>query len=240
MRIGVVCEGPTDAHAIVCFLHASLTHRGVTPDFISIQPDADKTRLPDGGWGAVLRWLEKNPPRSRTKTYFHGGLFDDGLSAKQCDVMVFQLDTDILPDQAFQKWMRRHYDYSVRNLSDPVERGAEITSMIEIVGEFSKLSLADLRRHIPAPSVESTETWCIAAFRQLSLDPELLSGSELCQEFMTTLHRSENRPIQNFVRINKDPNRRHRYCEKNSGGFARLERQCYHYLNLVDALVSIN
>ena len=24
MRIGVVCEGPTDAHAIVCFLHASL------------------------------------------------------------------------------------------------------------------------------------------------------------------------------------------------------------------------
>ena len=57
---------------------------------------------------------------------------------------------------------------------------------------------------------------------------------------MTALHRSENRPIQNFVRINKDPNRRHRYCENNSGEFARLERQCYHYLNLVDALVSIN
>ena len=28
MRIGVVCEGPTDFHAIVCFLHASLSHRG--------------------------------------------------------------------------------------------------------------------------------------------------------------------------------------------------------------------
>ena len=240
MRIGVVCEGPTDAHAIVCFLHASLTHRGITPDFIPIQPDTDNTRPPDGGWDAVFRWLKKNPPRSRTRTYFHGGLFDDDLSAKRCDVMVFQLDTDILSDLGFQNWTNEHYDYSVANLPDPVERGKEITAIIEKVGEFSELPLADMARHISAPAVESTETWCIAAFRQLSLDPELLSGSELCQEFMTALHRFENRPIQNFVHIDKDPDRRHRYCENHSGGFSRLENQCYHYRNLVAALVSIN
>ena len=240
MRIGVVCEGPTDAHAIVCFLHASLTHRGITPDFIPIQPDTDNTRPPDGGWDAVFRWLKKNPPRSRTRTYFHGGLFDDDLSAKRCDVMVFQLDTDILSDLGFQNWTNEHYDYSVANLPDPVERGKEITAIIEKVGEFSELPLADMARHISAPAVESTETWCIAAFRQLSLDTELLSGSELCQEFMTALHRFENRPIQNFVHIDKDTDRRHRYCENHSGGFSRLENQCYHYRNLVAALVSIN
>ena len=227
-------------HAIVCFLHASLTDRGITPDFIPIQPDADNTRPPDGGWGAVLLWLKKNPPRSRTRTYFRGDLFDYDLSAKRCDVMVFQLDTDILSDLGFQNWTKEHYDYSVANLADPVERGKEITTIIEIAGGFATLSIADLKRHVPAPSVESTETWCIAAFRQLPLDPETLSGIALCREFMTALHRFENRPILNFVHIDKNPDRRHSFCENHSGGFVRLENQCYHYRNLVDAVVNIN
>lgn len=240
MRIGVVCEGPTDAHAICWFLRASLTHRGVTPDFIPIQPGTDNTRPHDGGWGAVLLWLEKNPPRSRTRAYFHGGLFDDDLSAKRCDVMVFQLDTDILSDSGFQSWTKEHCDYTVENPPDPVERGKEITEIIGIVGEFAKLTITDLRRHIPAPSVESTETWCIAAFRQHSFDPETLTGIALCREFMTALHRFENRQIEEFTQIDKSPDRRRRYCMNHSGGFARLENQCYHYRNLVDALVSIH
>ena len=236
MRIGVVCEGPTDAHAIVCFLHASLTHRGITPDFIPIQPDTDNTR-PSAGWGLVFRWLKKNPPISRTRTYFHGGLFDDDLSAKRCDVMVFQLDTDILSDLGFRSWTNEHYDYSVANLPDPVERGKEITEIIEIAGGFVTLTGADRRRHIPAPSVESTETWCIAVFRQLSVDPETLSGVELCREFMTALHRFENRPIEDFVHIDKNPARRFPFCKNHSVGFTRLENQCYHYRNLVEALL---
>lgn len=240
MRIGVVCEGPTDAHAIVCFLQASLTHRGITPDFIPLQPDMDNTRPLDGGWGAVFLWLEKNPPRSRTKAYFHGGLFDNDLSAKRCDVMIFQLDTDILSDVGFQNWTKENYGYSVADLPNPVERGKEVTKIIELAGEFATLTIADLRRHIPAPSVESTETWCVAAFRQLSVDPETLSGNSICREFMTALHRFENRPIEDFVRIDKNPGRRLPYCENHSGGYARLENQCYHYRNLVDSLVERN
>ena len=239
MRIGVVCEGPTDAHAIVCFLDASLAHRGITPDFVPIQPDIDKTR-PPGGWDLVFRWLEKNPPRSRTMAYFHGGLFDDALSAKRCDVMVFQLDTDVLSDLGFQNRMNEHYDYAVANLSDPVERGREITELIEIAGGFSTLTIADLRRHIPAPAVESTETWCIAAFRKLSVNPETLTGIALCREFMTALHRFENRPTEEFVHIDKNPDRRLPFCKNHSGGFARLEDQCYHYRVLVDALLGLN
>ena len=170
-------------------------------------------------------------------TYFHGGLFDDDMSAKRCDVMVFQLDTDILSDLGFQSRMNEHYDYSVANLPDPVERGMEITELIEIAGGFAALTIADLRRHLPAPAVESTETWCVAAVRQLSVNPETLSGIALCREFMTALHRFENRPLEDFVQIDKDPARRLPFCENHSVGFARLENQCHHYRNLVDALV---
>ena len=71
-------------------------------------------------------------------------------------------------------------------------------------------------------------------------DPETLSGVELCREFMTALHRFENRPIEDFVHIDKNPDRRLPYCENHSSGFSRLENQCYHYRNLVDALVNSN
>ena len=70
MRIGVICEGPTDVHAIVNFLGASLTDRGVDPVFVTIQPESDRTKPMDGGWHAVLRWLIGNPPDSRVPSYF--------------------------------------------------------------------------------------------------------------------------------------------------------------------------
>ena len=97
MRIGIICEGPTDEPAITNFLKASLTYRDITPEFVLIQPDNDRTKPSDGGWHAVLNWLLNNPPKSRIATYLSGGLFDDGLSAKRCDVLVFQMDSDILP-----------------------------------------------------------------------------------------------------------------------------------------------
>ena len=38
MRIGIVCEGLTDVHAIVSFLGASLANRGFDPVFVTLQP----------------------------------------------------------------------------------------------------------------------------------------------------------------------------------------------------------
>ena len=43
----------------------------------------------------VLKWFEQSPPDTRIKTYFDGGLFGNGLSAMQCDVMLFQMDADL-------------------------------------------------------------------------------------------------------------------------------------------------
>ena len=236
MRVGVVCEGPTDWHAIVCFLKASLNGRGITPTFVDIHPERDKTNPTDGGWGAVLNWLMGNPPKSRILRYFNGGLFADDLSAKRCDVMVFQMDADILSDRSFQDWVTRHLGYEVVDSGDPMQRGSEIRSIIEIAGAFVELSIRELQRHIPAPAVESTEAWCVASFRALPGDPELLRGPDLCLEFMNALHRSESRPVQQFAHIDKQPDRRRRYCGKHSAGFERLEAQCLHYRELVDSI----
>lgn len=179
MRIGVVCEGATDAHAIECFLGASLRSRGLAAHFVRLQPSMDRTS-PSGGWGMVLKWFERNPPDTRIKTYFDGGLFDDGLSAMQCDVMLFQMDVDILSDEAFRNRVRRQFGQDVGDPDDPIERGQVVRGIIETAGDFGRLSEHDLNRHVVAPSVESTETWCVAVFQNLENDPELLRGQHLC------------------------------------------------------------
>ena len=237
MRIGVVCEGPTDALAINNFLRASLNDRGITPVFVPIQPENDRTKTPVGGWYEVLNWLRNNPPKSRIKNYLSGGLFDDDLSAKRCDVLVFQMDSDILSDDSFQNWVKKHLCYDVADSTEPVPRGKEIRSIIGTAGKFETLSDDESKRHIPAPAVESTEAWCVAVFEKFSHDPERLKGLDLCEKFMTALHRSEGRPVQQFTRIDKSPRRRSRFCEKHAAGrFRRVETQCRHYRELVKSL----
>ena len=235
MRIGIVCEGETDAHAMECFLEASLRSRGLEASFVTLQPRMDRTS-PSGGWGMLLKWFEQNPPDTRIRTYFDGGLFDNGLSAKQCDVVTFQMDADVLSDEAFRRHMKRRFGRDIGDPDDPIERGQAIRDIIETAGAFDRLSERDLGRHVVAPSVESTETWCVAAFRHLEFDPELLRGQELCDAFMEALHQSEGRRMQQFVRIDKSPERRCHFCRKHSVGFERLERQCRHYRDLVESL----
>lgn len=235
MRIGLVCEGPTDFHAIFNFVGASLKDRGIVPEFVSIQPEIDRTN-PKGGWHAALNWLLKNPPQVRVMSYLGGGLFSDGLSAKSCDLLIFQIDADNLSEGGFQNWILGKFGYRVKDMPDPRHRGEEIRSIIGIVGEFDRLSDRDLRRHVPAPAVESTETWCVAAFREMADDPERLKGQDLCQEFMNALHRSEGRTTQAFTHVNKSPPRRGRFCKKHSTGYRGLERQCHHYREMVDSV----
>ena len=59
MRVGVVCEGATDFVAIDAFFGQSLADHGIEAEFVPIQPEKDKTS-PEGGWGNVLHWLQKN------------------------------------------------------------------------------------------------------------------------------------------------------------------------------------
>ena len=186
----------------------------------------------------VLKWLEQNPPDARIRTYLDGGLFDHGLSAMHCDVMLLQMDADVLSDETFRNTIRKRFDLDVDDPDDPIERGQAIQGIIEVAGDSGRLSERDRNRHIVAPAVESTETWCVAVFRNLDSDPELLRGRDLRDAFMTVLHQSEGRPVQQFATISKSPKRRRRFCDRHSGGFKRLERQCFHYRTLVESLTT--
>ena len=235
VRIGIVCEGPTDVHAIENFLGASLKDRGIKHKFVHIQPEKDKTR--PGGWSAVLNWLRNNSPKFRTSNYLSGGLFEGSLSAKQCDVLLFQMDTDIIADRSFQNWTRNNLGYQVTNSPGPIQRGNEIRMIIENAGD--QLSQDESKRHIPAPAVESTEAWCVAVYGRFPGDPERLKGSDLCEKFMTALHLSEGRPVQRFTQPNKSPVRRRKFCEKHADRFRLVEVQCYHYRELVASVVRL-
>lgn len=134
----------------------------------------------------------------------------------------------------------QHLGYQPTNPDDPVARGQEVREVIENAGRFSELSEHDRRRHVVAPAVESTETWCIAAFHQVGSDPEVIRGQLLVDEFMTVLHRSEGRPVREFSGIDKSRVRREKFCSIHASGTDRLEEQCFHYRELVKALVAVH
>ena len=233
MRVGIVSEGRTDVHAITCFLGASLETRGVEALFVNLQPDMDRTN-PRGGWPMVFRWLEENPGLVRMESYIRGGLFAGELSSRQCDVIVFHVDADVLSDEGFRNYMRNQYGLEIVEPTEPRERGELVEGIVENACNLDKLSDSEKDCHIVAVAVESTETWCIASFGRRRSDPEKLSGQSLCEEFMTVLHRSEGRPMRPFVQINKSERRRKRFCLKHASGFGNLEAQCFHYRRLVE------
>ena len=144
MRVGIVSEGPTDVQAITTFLGASLGSRGVNAFFVDLQPDRDRMNG-QGGWWMLLKWLKDNPPSVRIRNHFRGGLFAGGLSAKQCDVIVIQMDADVLPDEGFRSYVGENFDFRYIEPNDPIERGNLIEHIVEIVGGFDELSIIDRR-----------------------------------------------------------------------------------------------
>ena len=240
IRVGVICEGPTDAVAIRYFVHESLRHRGIEAEFVNVQPEPDRTS--DGGWGNVLLWLENNPPKSRLSAYLGIGLFDGDRSAKTCDVLIFHIDSDILDDFAFATYMQRRFSFAVpQPIDDPISRGAVARSVLKLAGDFDSLAAVDREHHIEAPAVESTEAWCVAAFAHLGKDPERLRNEELRDAFMTVLHRSEQRPVPEYhANVDKHVGRRRGFCRRHATtGFSRLENQCHHYRQIVNTLVEL-
>ena len=235
VRIGVVTEGPTDTHATITFLKSSLEDRGLETHFVKLQPDMDRTK-PVGGWGMVVNWLKTNPPEVRVKSYLGGGLFDNEMSAKRCDAIVVQMDSDILSDEPFRNRMRKCIGREVRDPETPIDRGREICTILEVVGRVSELTQVDREKHMVMAAVESTETWCIAAFSMWDDNPELLRGDVLRDRFMDVLHESEGRPMRAVARIDKSPGRRLKFCGKYAASYGSLEQQCHHFKELVEKL----
>ena len=237
MRIGVVCEGPTDFPAIQSFLGDSLGRQGIRAEFDPLQPAADNTQ---GGWGPVLSWLEGHPPASRIREYFGGGLFSEELASPQFDVLLIHLDSDILGDASFETHLKRRHQYTVKNPGTPAGRAKEISSIIAHVGQFSSMTKVDRDRHVPAPAVESTETWCVAAFATRKQNFERLSGQPLIDAFMSALEGSEERQPQTSYgkEAKKSVRRRKRYCERLAGQSSRVISGCPQFGKIHQALIA--
>jgi hypothetical protein len=239
IRIGVVCEGQSDYHAVESFFGSSLKSVGVEGQFEALQPEMDRTQ-PEAGWGNVLLWLKNNPPATRIQRYFGGGLFGGGLGTQPLDCLIVQLDSDILGEPGFSKFVFDAYGFSPDSPHTPSERAAVIRRVIEAACAFNEMVDLDQARHIPAPAVESTEAWCIAAFAVPTTNCEVLTGQQLVDQFMTAIELSESRPATPpYTAIDKSPRRRKKFCTKHKGGSERILNGCAQFRGTHDRLVGV-
>ena len=87
--------------------------------------------------------------------------------------------------------------------------------------------------------MESTETWCIAAFNRHA-GVEELEKNELIVPFMTAIHRSEGRDIPAEIsKIDKSLERRKVFCKANASNYARVASQCASFSLALTELESI-
>lgn len=217
MRIGVVCEGPTDFFAIQYFLGEFLKRKGLNCDFVDIQPELDATQS-RAGWGNIERWLTRMAPESRCKRYLCGGLFENDLDAKACDVILVQMDCDHLSDFSFQKFNSTKYGIDLAGVQGIDEEYEAIERVLEQWCGIAQLADRDAGRHAIIPAQQSTESWCIAAFKRANKDPDTLRGQHLINEFMNVLHQSEGRAVNKFrfSEIDKSIQRRRIFCQKHA------------------------
>lgn len=229
LRIGVICEGPTDFHAIYHFMKPALRELNIDASIIDIQPDMGRT-LQCAGWGNIELWLKNNPPKLRMTQYFGGGPFLNNLSAKACDIFLIQMDSDIIDDKKFRRHMINDYNYGIQPHNAPNRRGQCVAKVLELWSKFEELDDGNRRRHVVSPAVESTEAWCVAAFSDSHQKPEELNGSDLITAFMAALEESEGRSIQAYSKANKDVKRRERFCKKHANdGYKRIVQLCPHF-----------
>lgn len=234
-RIGLVCEGETDRVAIEWYVRKSLVERGFSEITVCKIPNyTDQTSKSKDihGCTMVLAWLSQ-PPGKRQR--FLVELFGGGLGTEKFDAIVVHLDADNLSKREFRQHVRNQYSMTVKNPRLPEKRGMELRRIIMSVAKLDKLS----RGYAIAVAVESTETWCLSSFRNISGDAESISGSDLVQQFMSALHRFENRPIGSFTNVDKTAIRWERFCRHQSTKVELLELQCYHYKKFISDLVRV-
>ena len=236
-RIGIVCEGPTDRHAIASYVRHSLSNQGISDvEFCDLPAYVDNT-APLSGSAMVIRWLSQHPMmRSR----YLRQLFAGNVKVPLFDALVIHLDADNLSNPSFRAHIYNRFQTTVQNPSGPQRRGSELRRIVEHVGKFSLLTKHDRDRHVLAVAVESTETWCVAAFSNQETNPEQLTPSALRQTFMSTLHKFEGRPTNaQFLKVSKDVRRRRKYCRLTAQYANRIEMQCSHYKKLVTDLCRV-
>lgn len=190
-----------------------MSSEGLSVEFVPLQPDPDATSS-EGGWTNVLLWLKNHPPGNRIQQFFTEGLFGGELANEPLDGILVQLDSDILGNGSFCVHVKKQLGYTVENPEAAAQRAEEVRHVLALAARLLEMTEADVSRHVLAPAVEATETWCVAAFSALRSDFESLSGTDLANAFMCALERSESRPpVPPYANVDKTTNRRLRFCK---------------------------
>lgn len=239
MKIGVVCEGPTDFHAIERFFRHAFSTIGASVEFVPLQPQMDKTS-PEGGWGNVLLWLKNNPPALRVQKYFGGGIFGGDLSSPPMNGLLIQLDSDVLGEQSFCTFVKKNYYHTVLTQRDPTCRANEIRAILSLAIEAAAMTENDVNRHVIVPAVESTEAWCVAAFSGQPENFETLTDQELTDRFMSALETTEGKlPTLPYAHLNKSIDRRKKLCAALENSSQRVVDNCASFRRARDHLRSV-
>ncbi len=228
-KIGVICEGPTDFYAIKHYFGNCLTKAGKNVSFVDLHPEVDKTRT-DGGWTRIQYWLEQLSPRDRYDRFVSKGLFSGNMNAKMCDCFLIQADTDILPEAGFQNTVRAASGMDIPALMAAMAPQDVMRMVLEDWASMATAAPGERNIHVFCPAVESTENWCVAAFKRWTSNPENFSGQTLTDHFMECLERQEGRvPSPPYSAISKSVSRRKKYCEATGKSSRRLRAQCPQY-----------
>lgn len=235
MKIGVVCEGLTDFHAINYYVGAALLKRGVSSEFVALQPLPDNTS--GGGWSYVFTWLDQNPPKAREQL-FGRGLFANSKKFSGLDSIVIHLDTDILPEKSFLNFLKAR-DIKMGATNTLAQKGAELSGLISIFAHLDDCQEEYAKKHVPAPIAESSEAWCVAVDSEFGGSAESLSGQNLIDAFGVAFARfNKNEPKKNYRSINKRTKSRENYCKTTAEEVDRLNT-CTLFVSLVENLALI-
>jgi hypothetical protein len=239
MRVGIVCEGPSDYPALEHFVGHALASSGINASFQALFPEMDNTR-PEGGWALVLTWLHKYPPATRIQRFFGGGLFGGGLTEDPLDAIIIQLDTDVLGDASFKAYVAKSYGIEVKSPDAANLRAEQIFLVVSSAAALDQLTEADASKHVTFAAVESTEAWCVAAFSGQPVNSESLSESALTNAFMQALEASESKPPQaNYSNVDKSMRRRDKFCAKHAVNSKRIMVDCAHFAKGVNGLIAV-
>jgi len=235
MKVGVVCEGMTDFHAINHYVGAALGLRGLSVDFVALQPAPDNTT--SGGWGNVFSWLEGNPPESR-ESLFGRGLFANSKKMAGLDLILIHIDTDVLPERSFLNFLHAR-NYSIGNPINLVEQCDEISKLIAHFAKFNQCPVGIAEKHVAAPIAESSEAWCVAVDPEFRGVAEELSGQDLINAFGAAHARFNGIPVKAaYSSINKKIKSREKYCQGTVGEVNRLD-SCSLFVALVQNIATI-
>lgn len=163
IRLGIVCEGPSDYTILQWAIKAALELQGHTSEFHPIHPIRDKTSgtFHDGGWHQVYKWCVRNHVNDRRR-FFGAGLFDDE-DAIAVDLLLVHIDCDV------------HAIFSTGNrwkritAIDPSDYPSTSEGILNFGSDlltdwlFDDSELRDMS--LTSPTVMESEAWVLAGLR---------------------------------------------------------------------------